>query len=39
MTINGDKIKKLAKDYFPRKKIVLDKDLTGKDRYLFVISE
>ena len=36
---NGNKIKKLAKEHFPRKKIVLDKDLTGKDRYLFVISE
>lgn len=36
---NGDKIKKLAKEHFPRRKIVLDKDLTGKDRYLFVISE
>lgn len=35
----GKEMKKLAKSYFVNDKIVLEKDLTGKDRYLFVFSE
>ena len=39
----GDKQGKLlisvAKKYFPKSKISIEKDLTGKDRYLFIINE
>src|SRR5574344_1512924 len=33
---NGLNLKKMAKCYFPSDTIKLEKDLTGKDRYLFV---
>jgi len=32
-------LKKLAKDYFPNDKIIIEKDLPGKNRYLFSYSE
>jgi release factor glutamine methyltransferase len=35
----GTNMKKLAKEYFPKAKINLEKDLAGKDRFLFVIYE
>ena len=36
---HGDSLKKIAKKYFPNSKISIEKDLTGKDRYLFIINE
>ena len=35
----GPNLKKLAKEYYPKAKILLNKDLAGKDRYLFIINE
>lgn len=35
----GNKLKELAKEYFNHEKILIEKDLSGKDRYLFIISE
>ena len=35
----GKNMKKLAKSYFPKAKIKLEKDLVNKDRYIFVINE
>ncbi len=35
----GKEMKKLAKTYFAKDRIVLEKDLAGKDRYLFVFCE
>ena len=35
----GKDLKKLAKDFFPKAKIKLERDLSGKDRYLFIINE
>lgn len=35
----AEKIKEIAMLYFSSKKILVEKDLTGKDRYLFIISE
>lgn len=35
----GKDLKKLAKDFFPNAKISLEKDLSKKDRYLFIINE
>lgn len=32
-------IKKLAELYYPNSRILIEKDLSGKDRYLFIISE
>ena len=32
-------MKKLAKEYYPKAKIVLEKDLAGKDRYLFIVNK
>ena len=36
---NGKEIKALAKEAFPKAKVKLEKDLTGRDRYIFVINE
>lgn len=36
---NGKEIKVLAKEAFPKAKVKLEKDLTGRDRYIFVINE
>ena len=35
----GKDLKKLAKDFFPKAKIKLESDLSGRDRYLFIINE
>ena len=35
----GKSLKELAKEYFPKAKIKLEKDLAKKDRYLFIINE
>lgn len=35
----GKELKTLAKEYFPDKKIKIEKDLAGKNRYLFIYSE
>ena len=35
----GTKIKKIAKKYFPKSKITVEKDLANKDRYVFIINE
>lgn len=35
----GPSLKKLAKEYYPNDKIVLEKDLNKKNRYLFIYSE
>ena len=35
----GQKIKKIAKKYFPNDEILLEKDYNGFDRYIFVISK
>ncbi len=35
----GKELKELAKKAFPKSTISLEKDLTGKDRYLFIINE
>ncbi len=35
----GNNLKKLAKEYFPKAKIKIEKDLAGKNRYLFIINE
>lgn len=35
----GKELKALAKKYFPKSTISLEKDLAGKDRYLFIINE
>lgn len=35
----GKNLKRLAKKYYSNAKIILDKDLAGKDRYLFIINE
>lgn len=36
---HGKDLVNLAKEYYPNDKIILKQDLTGKDRYLFIISE
>ena len=35
----GEKIKKIAKEYFPMSKIFIEKDYPGKDRFVFIINE
>ncbi len=35
----GDNLVKLSKMYYPNSKISLEKDLTDRDRYLFIINE
>lgn len=35
----GKELKSMAKKYFPTDKIVIEKDLPGKDRFLFIYSE
>ena len=35
----GKELKSLAKNYFKKAKIKIEKDLSGKDRYLFIINE
>ena len=35
----GNTLKKIAKEHFPKAKIKLEKDLAGKNRYLFIINE
>ena len=35
----GKELKALAKKYYPKSKITVEKDLAGKDRYLFIINE
>ena len=34
----GSYLKKLAKSKYPEAKISIEKDLAGKDRYLFIIN-
>ena len=36
---HGKDLVNLAKEYYPLDKVILKQDLTGKDRYLFIISE
>lgn len=36
---HGKELVNLAKEYYPNDKVILNQDLTGKDRYLFIISE
>ncbi len=35
----GAKLKELSKQYYPNAKIIIEKDLSLKDRYLFIINE
>ena len=35
----GDNLKRLAKNYFKESNIIVDKDLAGKTRYMFIYSE
>lgn len=35
----GKELKNIAKEFFPNSKIKIEKDLAGKDRYLFILSE
>ena len=35
----GDNLKELAKKYYPKSQIIIDKDLAGKIRYMFIINE
>ena len=35
----GECLTKIAKKYFPKGNIKLEQDLSGKDRYLFIINE
>ena len=35
----GKKIKKIAMNTYPNAKVLIEKDLTGKDRYIFIINE
>ena len=35
----GKQIKEIAKEYFPKAKINIEKDLSEKDRYVFIINE
>ena len=35
----GSQIKKIAKKYFPKSKIKVEKDLASRDRYVFIINE
>ena len=35
----GNELKNIAKKYYPKAKISIEKDLAGKDRYLFIINE
>lgn len=35
----GSYLKKYAENYYPTAKITIEKDLSGKDRYLFIINE
>ena len=35
----GKEMIKLAKKYYKKSKIILEKDLAGKDRYLFIVNE
>ncbi len=35
----GDRLKEFAKQYFPNSIILIEKDLSERDRYLFIISE
>lgn len=34
-----DSIINIAKEYYPKSKIIAEKDLSGKDRYIFIINE
>ena len=36
---HGKELVNLAKEYYPLDKVILKQDLTGKDRYLFIINE
>lgn len=36
---SGKELKKLAKEYFPKSNIKVEKDLVGKDRYLFIVNK
>lgn len=36
---HGQELVKISKEYYPKAKISLEKDLAGKDRYLFIINE
>ena len=36
--MQGDKIKKLAEQNYPKAEVVLKKDLQGKDRFIFIIN-
>ena len=35
----GNNLKKIAKEHFPKSKITIEKDLSKKERYLFIINE
>ena len=35
----GKELVKLSKKYYPKSKVILDKDLADRDRYIFIISE
>jgi release factor glutamine methyltransferase len=35
----GDALLKISKEYFPKAKITIEKDLSNRDRYLFIINE
>ena len=37
--LQGKDISKIAKSYFPNSNITVEKDLQGKDRYIFIINE
>ena len=37
--LQAEKIKEIAITYFPKSKIIIEKDLQGKDRFLFIINE
>ena len=36
--MQGDKIKKIAEQNYPKAEVVLKKDLQGKDRFIFIIN-
>ena len=36
--MQGDSIKNIAYKYFPNSKVMLEKDIEGKDRFIFIIN-
>ena len=36
--MQGDKIKEIALKYFPNSKVKVEKDMQGKDRFIFIFN-